>query len=172
MNFAKQLKKYREVSGLSQTDLAEKIYVTRQTISKWEKGKTYPDIQALIALSKLFDISLDELIKGINYEKEETMVNTAWLISYKLKDGVSNEDFIKATQKLHDNCVSKADGFLFWEQYLDKDTWTDFVMWETQEDARNGVHAGTGREESGKFYSMIQMETCTTKMASSFVKRY
>lgn len=64
MNFSKQLKKYRELNGYSQEILAKKIYVTRQTISKWENDKTYPDIHNLIALSVLFDISLDELIKG------------------------------------------------------------------------------------------------------------
>ena len=64
MNFSKQLKKYRELNQLSQEKLAEKIYVTRQTISKWENDKSYPDIHNLVALSILFDISLDELIKG------------------------------------------------------------------------------------------------------------
>jgi len=64
MNFSKQLKKYRELNNLSQEALAEKIYVTRQTISKWENDRTYPDIHNLIALSILFDISLDELVKG------------------------------------------------------------------------------------------------------------
>lgn len=64
MNFSKQLKKYRELKGYSQEVLAEKIYVTRQTISKWENDKSYPDIHNLIALSILFEISLDELVKG------------------------------------------------------------------------------------------------------------
>ncbi|ODJ60748.1 transcriptional regulator [Brochothrix thermosphacta] len=64
MNFSKQLKIYRERDGLSQEELAEKIYVTRQTISKWENDHTYPDIHNLIALSTLFEVSLDELIKG------------------------------------------------------------------------------------------------------------
>ncbi|MGX7013578.1 helix-turn-helix domain-containing protein [Vagococcus silagei] len=64
MNFSHQLKKYREKEQLSQEELAEKIYVSRQTISKWENDKTYPDIHNLIALSILFDITLDELVKG------------------------------------------------------------------------------------------------------------
>ncbi|MBE9389933.1 helix-turn-helix domain-containing protein [Vagococcus salmoninarum] len=64
MNFSRQLKKYRELAGFSQDILAEKIYVTRQTISKWENDHTYPDIHNLIALSALFDVTLDELIKG------------------------------------------------------------------------------------------------------------
>jgi transcriptional regulator with XRE-family HTH domain len=64
MNFSKQLKMYRERDNFSQEELAEKIYVTRQTISKWENDRSYPDIHNLIALSTLFDVTLDELIKG------------------------------------------------------------------------------------------------------------
>lgn len=64
MNFSKQLKKYRELHGFSQEVLSEKIYVSRQTISKWENDKSYPDIHNLLALSILFDITLDELVKG------------------------------------------------------------------------------------------------------------
>lgn len=75
MNFSKQLKKYRELNGYSQETLAEKIYVTRQTISKWENDKTYPDIHNLIALSVLFDITLDELVKG-DVETMKKIVNS------------------------------------------------------------------------------------------------
>ncbi|MCM6881143.1 helix-turn-helix domain-containing protein [Enterococcus italicus] len=75
MNFSKQLKKYRELNGYSQEILAEKIYVTRQTISKWENDKTYPDIHNLITLSVLFDITLDELVKG-DVETMKKIVNS------------------------------------------------------------------------------------------------
>lgn len=64
MNFSNQLKKYRKENKFSQETLAEKIYVSRQTISNWENDKTYPDIQHLITLSLLFDVSVDELLKG------------------------------------------------------------------------------------------------------------
>ena len=49
---------------LSQEELAEKVYVTRQTVSNWENGKSYPDIHSLLLLSSLFEVSLDELVKG------------------------------------------------------------------------------------------------------------
>lgn len=64
MNLSKQIKKYRERDQLSQEQLAEKIYVSRQTISNWENEKSYPDIHNLLLLSVLFDVSLDELVKG------------------------------------------------------------------------------------------------------------
>ena len=64
MELNEQIKKHRTQMNISQEELAEKIYVTRQSISNWENGKTYPDIHSLLLLSSLFDISLDQLVKG------------------------------------------------------------------------------------------------------------
>lgn len=72
MEIGSQIKKLRNALGLSQEELAEKIYVTRQTISNWENEKSYPDIHSLLALSSIFEISLDQLIKGdIEIMKQE-----------------------------------------------------------------------------------------------------
>ena len=64
MELGGQIKRYRNEHNLSQEELAEKIFVSRQTISNWENGKSYPDIHSLLLLSNLFGISLDQLIKG------------------------------------------------------------------------------------------------------------
>lgn len=64
MDISNQIKTRREAMGLSQEQLAEKLYVSRQTISNWERDKTYPDIQSLLMLSVLFDTSIDTLVKG------------------------------------------------------------------------------------------------------------
>lgn len=64
MDISNQIKTRREVMGLSQEQLAEKLYVSRQTISNWERDKTYPDVQSLLMLSILFDTSIDTLVKG------------------------------------------------------------------------------------------------------------
>ena len=72
MELNEQIKKYRTEMNLSQEELAEKIYVTRQSVSNWENGKTYPDIHSLLLLGSLFGISLDQLVKGdIEIMKEE-----------------------------------------------------------------------------------------------------
>ena len=72
MNLGTQIKKYRSALELSQEELAEKIFVTRQSVSNWENNKTYPDIKSLLMLSELFEISVDELIKGdVNAMKKE-----------------------------------------------------------------------------------------------------
>lgn len=54
----------RDKKGWSQEYLAKKLNISRQAISKWELGESYPDIENLIALSELFNITLDELITG------------------------------------------------------------------------------------------------------------
>lgn len=59
-----RLQRLRSQYGWSQQDLADQVYVSRQTISNWETGKSYPDLQSLILISKIFQISLDDLAKG------------------------------------------------------------------------------------------------------------
>ena len=71
MDFSKQIKKYRLEAKMSQDELAEKVFVTRQTISNWENDKNYPDIHSLLLLSSVFDISLDTLVKGDLDEMKE-----------------------------------------------------------------------------------------------------
>ena len=64
MELGSQIKKYRSELSLSQDALAEKVYVSRQTISNWENGKSYPDVNSLVLLSEVFQTSIDRLIKG------------------------------------------------------------------------------------------------------------
>ncbi|RHC11743.1 XRE family transcriptional regulator [Lachnospira eligens] len=63
MELSKQIKKYRTEANLSQEELADKIYVSRQTISNWENEKNYPDIKSLVLMSEVFQVSLDNLVK-------------------------------------------------------------------------------------------------------------
>ena len=64
MEIGKKLKNARIEAGLTQEKAAEKIDVSRQTICNWENEKSYPDIISVIALSDLYSVSLDELLKG------------------------------------------------------------------------------------------------------------
>ena len=71
MELGQQLKAHRKELGISQNELAEKIFVSRQSISNWENNKTYPDIHTLLLLAETFGVSLDELIKGDVEEMKE-----------------------------------------------------------------------------------------------------
>ncbi|HGI5089970.1 TPA: helix-turn-helix domain-containing protein [Streptococcus agalactiae] len=64
MEIGQQIIRYRKQQALSQEELVEKVYVSRQSISNWENDKTYPDIYSLLLLSQIFQVSLDQLIKG------------------------------------------------------------------------------------------------------------
>jgi transcriptional regulator with XRE-family HTH domain len=62
MKFAEQLKKLRQAQGLSQEDVATRLFVTRQAVSKWENGDGTPDLSTLVQLAEMLDVSLDELV--------------------------------------------------------------------------------------------------------------
>lgn len=66
-----RLLEYRKKNGLSQEELAEKIGVSRQAISKWERGESSPDTDNLIALSQLYGVTVDELLFGKKAEEKE-----------------------------------------------------------------------------------------------------
>ncbi|WP_417165612.1 helix-turn-helix domain-containing protein [Senegalimassilia anaerobia] len=75
MELGIRIKQHRTARGLSQEDLAGKIYVSRQTVSNWETDKTYPDVESLLLLSSLFDVSVDELIKGDTEAMEKIILD-------------------------------------------------------------------------------------------------
>lgn len=64
MEISERLKQARAASEMTQEQVAEQIMVSRVTLSHWENGKTLPDIASLISLSELYQISLDDLLKG------------------------------------------------------------------------------------------------------------
>ena len=103
----------RTKKGLSQDDLAEKVFVTRQAVSRWENGETTPNIETLKLLSKLFDVSINTLLGspqrlvcqccGMPLEDSD--------ISKEI-DGVFNEEYCKW-------CYADGDFTLdFWKQYV------------------------------------------------------
>lgn len=67
---ANKLMKHRKQLGLSQEELAEKIGVSRQAVSKWERAESSPDTDNLIALSKIYNISIDEML-GYNIDSNK-----------------------------------------------------------------------------------------------------
>lgn len=72
MTFAEKLKSIRKQTGMSQEQLAEKLGVSRQAVTKWETDAGIPDIENIMAISALFDISIDELFSNERGEKKPT----------------------------------------------------------------------------------------------------
>ena len=75
MNFGENLKKLRKEKQLSQESLAEKLNISRQEVSKWESNSSYPDMNNLIQLKDIFNVTLDEMILIDKKDCEETLKN-------------------------------------------------------------------------------------------------
>lgn len=77
ISLGEKIRDQRKRSGLSQEQLAQKLNVSRQAITKWETNKGVPDISNLIAISDEFGLSLDELIKGDNVVKKKLISDSS-----------------------------------------------------------------------------------------------
>lgn len=86
MRLGKKIVSYRKATHLSQEGLAEKVYVTRQTISNWENDKSYPDIHSLLLLASLFQVSLDQLVEG-DFEEMKAIIKKEEISQFN-KDGL------------------------------------------------------------------------------------
>ena len=73
MELGNRLKELRKQHNINQDELAEKLFVSRQTISNWENDKSYPDIQSILLISEIFNVSVDQLLKG-DVEKMERII--------------------------------------------------------------------------------------------------
>jgi transcriptional regulator with XRE-family HTH domain len=100
MEFNNKLYELRKQKGLSQEELANRLNVSRQTVSKWEVGESSPDMEKLVAISELFDISLDELVLDKAVKKEETPEQIVKSELYSdIKEHVLTEDNKKKAKK-------------------------------------------------------------------------
>ena len=76
MNMADRIQYLRKTKGLSQEELANKVGVSRQAVSKWESGQSTPDIEKIIIMSELFEVTTDYILKGVepvNMVNKETI---------------------------------------------------------------------------------------------------
>jgi len=91
MNFSEKLFEIRKQKGMSQEELADRLNVSRQTISKWETGLTTPEMEKLIEMSKLFEITIDELVGNDNNVKDEKEKSNDESITEKLDEEVESK---------------------------------------------------------------------------------
>lgn len=84
MEIGNKINQLRKLSGMTQEQLAEKLNVSRQTISKWESDSTSPDLESIVKISRIFHVSLDDLLK----EGEAGVVN-------KTDEQITLEDLMK-----------------------------------------------------------------------------
>lgn len=92
MSLGKRIQKLRKEKHMTQEQLADLLLVSRQAISKWESDLNEPDIKTLIKLSEIFQISIDELIKGNEIEIKENK---------KSDDNNLNQEILMTNKKNH-----------------------------------------------------------------------
>ena len=83
MELGKKIKYYRNEKAVTQDELAERVFVSRQTISNWENDKSYPDINSILLLSEVLDVPIDNLIKG-DVEQMKDEINTGEVREIKI----------------------------------------------------------------------------------------
>ena len=103
MEFNNKLYELRKQKGLSQEELAGRLNVSRQTVSKWEVGESTPDMEKLVAISELFGISLDELVLNKAPQKEENSQPSEQIVRSELysdiKEHVLTDDNKKKAKR-------------------------------------------------------------------------
>ncbi len=111
MNIADRLFELRKAHSLSQDELADKLNVSRQAVSKWERGESYPDTNNLIALAKLYKMSIDDLLGYEPEIKNETSQDTT---QQKITEDEVEEGILRgvknAADKFFDKINSALDG--------------------------------------------------------------
>lgn len=101
MRIGNQLNQLRKLSGMTQEQLAEKLNVSRQTISKWEAGTTLPDLDSVVKISRMFHISLDDLL----LEEEPCMTER--------DEQITLEDLVKINVHNHKMTLLLTSGLIF-----------------------------------------------------------
>lgn len=106
MDFNNRLYQLRKQKGLSQEELANRLNVSRQTVSKWEVGDSTPDMEKLIAMSDLFDVSLDKLVMGKEDEEKPTSTTKSEFVT------VLNEKVLTNKNKKSAKSILKVVGII------------------------------------------------------------
>ena len=89
MSLSENLQNLRKIKNMSQEELAEKLNVSRQAVSKWESGNGYPETEKIITICDIFDCSMDELVKGKISEDIKSEKNNYDLIMTKTSKGIA-----------------------------------------------------------------------------------
>ena len=88
MTFGEKIQKLRKEAGLSQEELSDRLEVSRQAVSKWERDSGYPETEKIVRMSKLFHVSLDYLLGEEDAQKPDTAPNEKGIyVSREMAEG-------------------------------------------------------------------------------------
>ena len=102
MSFAENLKQLRKEKQMSQEDLAELLNVSRQSVSKWEQGLSYPEVETLLLLSKTLSVSLDEMLStGFSCtETPKTSITGSLIITSPNENVIATCSKVQSSQRM------------------------------------------------------------------------
>ena len=100
MEFSNRLYQLRKQNGFSQEELAGRLNVSRQTVSKWEVGDSTPDMEKLSAMSDLFDVSLDYLVMGKESDPQTSTVTKSEFVTVLQEKVLTSDNKKKAKSAL------------------------------------------------------------------------
>ncbi|MGX7025629.1 helix-turn-helix domain-containing protein [Vagococcus hydrophili] len=168
MKFGERLKKLRNESGQTQETVAQSLHVSRQTISNWENERSYPDIESLITLSEVYEISLDELLK------EDTFMEKKIIKDAKLKKryqriilGAS----LLVTIFIVLNIIWVS-GIMIQQKYF-SDNWEEVVIKEDYPDLKDPnapKETYLYEKNEGKVHLMVAKESLGSKFRNNYMK--
>lgn len=118
IEFGEKIKKLREEKGMTQQTMADKLFVTRQAVSRWESGSRYPDIYTTKKIAGILDVSIDELLSG---EELRARVNSAPVLEKKEENIIQTAIYALAMFSYLLMCIFSFGSFLFIGETL-KDT--------------------------------------------------
>lgn len=153
MSFAEKLQEIRQNNELSQEALAELLNVSRQSVSKWERGRGYPEIDKLIFISEHFNVSLDELLKGKKQESSRSYRERKPINLTKPEDSTSEniQEIYPQNNTFFNNAVVSEPGDL--ARYENYQTQPQSVRY-SQPEMKNGARKRFHRRKLRRFRSL------------------
>lgn len=127
MNLKDKLQFLRKQNGYSQEQLADKLGITRQTISRWENGQAVPEINGLILLSELYGVTIDRIVKEDNEcnislcpdtNIDINKIVTFLLLAKKNTYAAADNKTTSSRKNSHDFCHTDNAGYMYYDSYL------------------------------------------------------
>lgn len=127
MNLKDKLQLLRKQNGYSQEQLADKLGIARQTISKWENGQAVPELNALILLSQLYGVMIDRIVKENdecnitlcpNASIDTNKIITFLLLAKKNTYAAADNKTTSSRTNSHDFCYEDNNGYTYYDSYL------------------------------------------------------
>ena len=128
LNIGENIRRLRRAADMTQEQLADKLGVSYQSVSRWENGTTYPDMEFLPVLSSIFGVTVDELI-GMEESKKKEQIYERYRVYGELCDGDQPEEVVSLLRELRRDCMTDPalSGYL-WQLFSNVQYGSDAVM--------------------------------------------